>query len=56
MRKVATASAASPLLLTGFDANGTPRFNFTGPAQTYVDDPGPLSRWRMQLGVRYLFH
>lgn len=56
VRKVASASATSPLTLTGWDANGTPHFNFTGPSTTYIDDPGLLSRWRIQLGLRYLFH
>jgi len=55
VRKVASASATSPLTLTGFDPNGTPHFNFTGPSQTYIDDPGLFSRWRMQIGLRYLF-
>jgi hypothetical protein len=31
-------------------------FNFTGPSQTYVDDPGLFSRWRAQIGLRYLFN
>jgi len=56
VRKVASSSATSPLTLTGWDTNGTPHFNFTGPSQTYIDDPGLFSRWRMQLGFRYLFH
>jgi hypothetical protein len=56
VRKTASASATSPLTLKGFDANGAPTFNFTGPATTYVDDPGILSRWRAQLGLRYLFN
>lgn len=58
VRKVASAAATSPLTLTRFDASGEPVFNFTGPAgmTTYVDDPSLLSRWRMQLGLRYLFH
>jgi ABC-type multidrug transport system fused ATPase/permease subunit len=53
VRKVASSSATSPLLLTGFDANGAPVFNFTGPARTFIDDPSVYSRWRMQLGLRY---
>lgn len=56
VRKVALASATSPLTLTGFDPNGTPHFNFTGPDRTFVNDPSPFSRWRMQLGVKYLFN
>jgi hypothetical protein len=55
VRKVASAAATSPLRLTGFDGAGAPVFNFTGPAETFIDDPGLLSRWRAQLGVRYFF-
>jgi hypothetical protein len=56
VRKVASASATSPLTLVRFDANGEPVFNFTGPAATYIDDPGLLSRWRAQIGLRYLLN
>ena len=56
VRKVASASATSPLTLVRFNAGGAPVFNFTGPDKTYVDDPGLFSRWRAQLGVRYLFN
>ena len=56
VRKVASASATSPLTFTGaFDGAGAPIFNFTGPAETFIDDPGTLSRWRAQLGLRYFF-
>ncbi len=54
VRKVASAAATSPLRLVRFDASGAPVFNFTGPATTFIDDPSLLSRWQMQLGVRYL--
>jgi hypothetical protein len=56
VRKVALPNATSPLTLVGFDGTGRPQFNFTGPDQTYVDDPSPFSRWRAQLGVRYLYN
>jgi hypothetical protein len=56
VRKVASSSATSPLTLTRFDANGAPVFNFTGPAETYIDDPSELSRWRIQLGARYFLN
>ena len=56
VRKVASASATSPLSLVDFNAAGAPRFNFIGPSQTFIDDPGLLSRWRAQLGLRYLFN
>jgi hypothetical protein len=41
--------------LTGFDPSGAPVFNFTGPAETFNDDPSVFSRWRAQLGLRYFF-
>ena len=56
VRKVASASATSPLTFVRFNAAGAPVFNFTGPATTYVDDPGLFSRWRAQLGARYFFN
>ncbi|HZO20433.1 MAG TPA: carboxypeptidase regulatory-like domain-containing protein [Gemmatimonadaceae bacterium] len=56
VRKVASAAATSPLRFVRFDASGAPVFNFTGPAETYVDDPGLFSRWRAQIGLRYLFN
>jgi hypothetical protein len=55
VRKVANSAATSPLSLTGFDGAGTPTFNFTGPAETFIDDPNLNSRWRAQLGLRYFF-
>ncbi|HEX6669226.1 MAG TPA: hypothetical protein VF061_06685, partial [Gemmatimonadales bacterium] len=65
VRKVASAAATSPLRLatdeTGaplanpFDANGAPILEFTGPAETFIDDPSVFSRWRAQLGLRYFF-
>ncbi len=56
VRKVASASATSPLSLVRFNSSGAPVFNFTGPSTTFVDDPGLLSRWRAQLGVRVLYN
>ena len=55
VRKVASSAATSPLTLTGFDPSGAPVFNFTGPAETFIDDPSIFSRWRAQLGLRYFF-
>lgn len=55
VRKVASSAATSPLTLVGFDGAGAPQFNFTGPAETFIDDPSVFSRWRAQLGVRYFF-
>jgi carboxypeptidase family protein len=56
VRQVASSAATSPLSLTGFDGNGRPMFNFTGPEETHVDDPSILSRWRAQIGLRYFFN
>jgi len=56
VRKVALASATSPLRLVGFNGAGAPTFNFTGPATTFIDDPDVLSRWRAQVGLRYFFN
>ena len=55
VRKVASSSATSPLTLAGF-AGTTPTFKFRGPAETYIDDPGLYSRWRAQIGLRYLYN
>jgi hypothetical protein len=62
VRKVASAAATSPLRavtdangLATFDANGRPIVNFTGPEDTFIDDPSVFSRWRAQLGLRYFF-
>jgi hypothetical protein len=56
VRKVASATATSPLTLVRFDVNGAPVFNFTGPDETYIDDPSIFSRWRAQVGLRYFFN
>ena len=53
VRKVANPAATSPLRFVDFNAAGVPRFNFTGPAETFIDNPSLLSRWRMQVGLRY---
>lgn len=62
VRKVASAAATSPLRLVTdengipqFDVNGAPVLNFTGPSETFIDDPSVFSRWRAQLGLRYFF-
>jgi hypothetical protein len=56
VRKVASATATSPLTFVRFNAAGAPVFNFTGPSKTYIDDPSLFSRWRAQLGLRYLIN
>ena len=57
VRSVATSTATTPLQLKRFSASGAPVFNYKGTAtKTYVDDPSLLSRWQVQLGLRYLFN
>jgi hypothetical protein len=56
VRQVVNTSARSPLRLDGFNAAGEPLYVFNGVTETFIDDPGELSRWRAQLGFRYLFH
>jgi hypothetical protein len=55
VRKIANPAATSPLTLVRFDPDGVPVFNFTGPGETFIDDPDLLSRWRAQIGVKYFF-
>lgn len=55
VRKVASSAATSPLRLVRFDGTGAPVFNYTGPSETFIDDPNVFSRWRAQLGLRYFF-
>jgi hypothetical protein len=56
VRKVASPAATSPLQLVRFDPDGEPVFDFTGPSQTYIDDPGIFSRWRVQLGAKWMLN
>lgn len=56
VRKVAPSNATVPLRLVGFNGQGAPEFNFTGPTSTFIDDPGLFSRWQIQIGVRYFFN
>jgi hypothetical protein len=61
VRKVADTRATRPLQFVRFDDNGDPVFNYVGPNTlngegTFVDDPSQLSRWRIQVGLRYLFN
>ncbi|MGH7571748.1 MAG: carboxypeptidase regulatory-like domain-containing protein [Gemmatimonadota bacterium] len=57
VREVVNTAARNPLLLTGFNAAGEPLYQFpSGVTETFIEDPGELSRWRAQLGFRYLFN
>ncbi len=57
VRKVASPLATTPLELTGWTDGGEPILKFSGGAdgETFVDDPGPFSRWGLQIGIRYMF-
>ncbi|MFC1549880.1 carboxypeptidase regulatory-like domain-containing protein [Candidatus Neomarinimicrobiota bacterium] len=55
VRKIANPAATSPLALAGWTNDGEPILDFTGPSETYVDDPGEFSRWRVQVGLRVMF-
>jgi hypothetical protein len=55
VRKAANPAALTPLLLDSWNADDEPVFSFTGPESTFTDDLGEFSRWRMQLGFRYIF-
>ena len=49
-------NTTAPLVVNGFEADGTPQFVFPGTAQTtFRNDVNLLSRWRAQFGVRYTF-
>ena len=56
VRKTASPAATSPLRLVQFNGQGVPVFDFTGPAETFVDDPSLLSRWQVQVGLKYFFN
>ncbi|HET9582286.1 MAG TPA: carboxypeptidase regulatory-like domain-containing protein [Gemmatimonadota bacterium] len=56
VREVVNTAARTPLEVTGFNAAGEPLYKFAGVTETFIDDPSELSRWRAQLGFRYLFH
>jgi hypothetical protein len=59
VRKIVNTAARTPLVFTGqFDpATGKPIVQYPGVAkETFIDDPSLLSRWRMQIGLRYFFN
>jgi hypothetical protein len=59
-----TPNRATLLTFRGYDATNTPTFQFpylnsttkTPLTKTFRDDLGLLSRWQMQIGVRYIFN
>ena len=57
VREVVNNAAKTPLILTGFNGEGEPLYQFPGTVtETFIDDPSELSRWRAQVGFRYLFN
>jgi hypothetical protein len=56
VRELPNVAATTPLVLSRFDASGRPVFRFPGTAsETFINDVSELSRWRAQLGFRYIF-
>ncbi|NQV16858.1 TonB-dependent receptor [bacterium] len=55
VRQMASPQATSPLALTGWDTDGEPIFDFTGPEETLVNSLDEASRWRMQMGAKLTF-
>ena len=55
VRQTANPAALTPLVLDSWNEAGEPVFSFTGSESTFTDDLGEFSRWRMQLGFRYIF-
>jgi hypothetical protein len=43
-----------PIEAVGYEGN-TPTFRFSGGDRTFLNDTGINSRWRAQLGLRYIF-
>jgi len=56
VREVVNTAARTPLVVVGFNAAGEPLYQFAGVTETFIEDPSELSRWRAQLGFRYLFN
>ena len=48
----------SPLSYKGTNAEGDPTFSYSNPGltNTFINDNGLISRWQMQIGLRYLFN
>lgn len=61
VRKVANPLATTPLEVTGWTDGGEPILKFNALDEngdvidTFFDDPGPFSRWGLQVGIRYMF-
>ena len=50
-------TTTTPISVSGLDNNNVPYFSFdTNLTDTYIDDVSILSKWQLQIGVRYIFH
>ena len=50
-----TPSTTQPIAVAT-DANGVPTYTFdTNLKNSFISDPGLISRWQLQLGLRYIF-
>ncbi len=55
IRKFVTAN--NPIKVNGIDNKGVPYFKFdTNLKNTYVNNVSSLSKWQMQIGIRYIFN
>jgi len=46
-----------PINYVGSDGGGLPQFQYVNPfSETYSDDQSLNSRWRAQIGIRYIFN
>ncbi len=50
-----TVRTNAPVNVVGYDGD-EPVFQYVGPNETFDFDPSLVSRWQMQLGVRYIFN
>lgn len=47
----------TPITVTGVDADGVPYMQFNQSlTESYIDDFSNLSRWQLQIGIRYIFN
>jgi outer membrane receptor protein involved in Fe transport len=50
-------TTTTPITVNGVDSEGTPWFSFdTDLKESYTDDVSILSKWQMQIGIRYIFN
>lgn len=55
VRQVANPLATTPLEVVGWTDDGEPILEFSGVEETFIEDPGPYSRWGLQIGLRFMF-